>query len=227
MQKSLHRCSQIPNFFHNLRKRYGFVVIVHTPQYHRLITSSSILPPVYSSSSGVFIDYPYYLACWDLAFSSLAGLCLLPRGWLCMEAPASHQCSCWHICITEPGQNGSLKVRGGNRLENPKAGKTLWWRGRSLTRTLSQGERWEDVFLLCQACSCASAVGVETFLFSSFRNGSQIYVGFLLLVHYHLLCTGLVNICYGFCGASSASMALILPPWLAKTETLNPDCGCW
>ena len=207
MQKSLHTCSQLPSFYHNLGKRYGFVVIVHTLQSHRWIPSSSsaTLPPVHSSSAGGFIDYPYYLAYWELAFSSLAGLCLLPRGCLYMEGPASHQCSCQIICVTEPGQNSSLKIRGGKRLEKPKAGKTLRWRGGSPTRTLSQAERWEDVFLLCQACCCSGAVSMEMVFISSFRNGSHTYVGFLLLVHYYLFCTDLVHIC---CGCRAAPQ-----PW--------------
>lgn len=183
----------------------------------------------------------------DLAFSSLEDL--PPRGCLRMEGPASHHCSCWHICVMEPGHDGSLKIRAGKRLENrtdhfswkgpttiqsncqknhPKAGKTLGWRGRSLTGTLSQGECSEDVFLLCQACSRASVAGMETFLFSSCRNGPCLYIGFLVLVHYYLLHTDLVNSCCGGRAAPSALMALILPSSsLAKAETLKPGCGCW
>lgn len=53
------------------------------------------------------------------------------------------------------------------------------------------------------------------------------YVGFLLLIHYHLLCTYLINISCGGCAAPSTSMALILPSLLAKAETLMPCCGGW
>lgn len=197
-------------------KGTDFVVVVL--QYHRLITSSStaILPPVYSSS-GVFIDYPYYSVYQDLASSSLAGLCPLPRCCLCMADPASHPCSCRDICIIEPGWNGSLKIRGGKRLEKPKAGKN--------TVVERQIPYWDAV----PRWTLRGCVPAVPGLSSHCGNVSFSFIYKWISHICRLLAFGPVlsslhwslNICCGCCAAPSAWTALILLsrlPWLVANR---------